>query len=108
MSRMSFMCASTTVLGERREKKKKEREEIIARTHAGWWRGGWPLIFLSLSLRHLCLRVIIFFLRPAMETRIHTQGRNEDDEGRKKKRRERKRNKECGDLFHPSAAFGTS
>jgi len=37
---------------------------------------------------------------------MHTQGRN-GDEG-KKREREREKEKECRDLFHPSAAFGTS
>ena len=40
-----------------------------------------------------------------METRMHTQGSKEDEE--RKRRRERGGKKECGDLFHPSAAFGT-
>lgn len=56
MSRMSFMCASTIVLGERREGRKSARKSlhdvvsVVGRS-----------FFSPLSVRHLCLRVIIFF-----------------------------------------------
>lgn len=68
MRRMSFMRASPAVLGEQQEREREsESEEIIARTQDG---GGWPLSFLS--LRRICVRVIIF-LRPAMETRAYSR-----------------------------------
>jgi hypothetical protein len=54
--------------------------------------------FFLLSLRHICLRVIIF-LRPAMETHNILKGETET---------KGKKEKEYRDLFHPSAAFGTS
>jgi hypothetical protein len=86
------------------ESNEKESEEIIARTQDrgdGGNGSGWPLFFF-LSLRHICVRVIIFFKTSNGDACIHTQGRNRDEgKGREKE-------KEYRDLFHPSAAFGTS
>ncbi len=84
------------------ENSEKESKEIIARTQDGGGGSGWPLFFF-LSLRRICVRVIIF-LRPAMETHTYS---GEKQRRREKRERERKK-KECRDLFHPSAAFGTS
>ncbi len=61
---------------------------------------GRSLFFLS--LRHICVRVIIFFKTSNGDACI-LKGETET-----KGKREREKEKECRDLFHPSAAFGTS
>lgn len=48
MSRMSFMCASTIVLGIRAERGERARGNHYTNAQDGV--GGWPLIFFSLSL----------------------------------------------------------